>query len=63
MMICSIQLSYSVNTVGTIINKITKYSEMKLKKLRILNTYMNKKQISYQLQFQIREYLNYYWES
>ncbi|CAD8055062.1 unnamed protein product [Paramecium sonneborni] len=61
-MIFSIQLPYSVNTVGTIIDEISKYSEQKLQKLRIINTYMTKKKISFQLQFQIREYLNYYWE-
>jgi hypothetical protein len=49
MMICSIQLSYSVNTVGAIIDKITKYSEEKLVRLRVLNTYMYKKKISYNL--------------
>ncbi|CAD8057941.1 unnamed protein product [Paramecium sonneborni] len=61
-MIFSIQLPYSVNTVGAIIDEISKYSEQKLQKLRIINTYMTKKKISFQLQFQIREYLNYYWE-
>ncbi|CAK66646.1 unnamed protein product (macronuclear) [Paramecium tetraurelia] len=61
-MIFSIQLPYSVNTVGAIIDEISKYSEQKLQKLRIINTYMTKKKISFQLQSQIREYLNYYWE-
>lgn len=61
-MIFSIQLPYSVNTVGAIIDKISQYSESKMQNFRIINTYMAKKKISYQLQFQIREYLNYYWE-
>lgn len=33
MMICSIQLSYSVNTVGTIIDRISSIDGEKLKKL------------------------------
>ncbi|KAM3138474.1 hypothetical protein pb186bvf_009388 [Paramecium bursaria] len=61
-MVSSIQLPYSVNTVGTIIDRIQQYNESKQQKLRVINTYMTKKKISYQLQFQIREYLNYFWE-
>lgn len=52
MMICSIQLSYSVNTVGAIIDKISLYNEVKLKKIRIINSYMQKNKISFQLQYQ-----------
>ncbi|CAD8052125.1 unnamed protein product [Paramecium primaurelia] len=61
-MIFSIQLPYSVNTVGAIIDEISKYSEQKLQKLRIINTYMAKKKITYELQVKIRQYLAYYWE-
>ncbi|CAD8192068.1 unnamed protein product [Paramecium octaurelia] len=62
MMICSIQLSYSVSTVGAIIDKISFYSKEKRKKVQTINTYMQHKKISYELQFKIREYLNYYWQ-
>ncbi|CAD8140691.1 unnamed protein product [Paramecium octaurelia] len=62
-MIFSIQLPYSVNTVGAIIDEISKYSEQKLQKLRVINTYMAKKKITYGLQVKIRQYLAYYWES
>ncbi|CAD8105986.1 unnamed protein product [Paramecium primaurelia] len=61
MMICSIQLSYSVSTVGAIIDKISFYTKEKRKKVQTINTYMQNKKISYELQFKIREYLNYYW--
>ncbi|CAD8048639.1 unnamed protein product [Paramecium primaurelia] len=61
-MIFSIQLPYSVNTVGAIIDEISKYSEQKLQKLRVINTYMAKKKITYELQVKIRQYLAYYWE-
>lgn len=49
MMITSIQLSYSVSTVGTIIDKITVYEEANLKKLQTINTFMKTKKIGYQL--------------
>ncbi|CAD8084669.1 unnamed protein product [Paramecium sonneborni] len=63
MMICSIQLSYSVSTVGAIIDTISAYGQEKMRKMRKINTYMQNRKIEYQLQYQIREYLNYYWES
>ncbi|CAD8174959.1 unnamed protein product [Paramecium pentaurelia] len=63
MMICSIQLSYSVSTVGAIIDTISAYGQEKMRKMRKINTYMQNRKIEYELQYQIREYLNYYWES
>ncbi|CAD8071438.1 unnamed protein product [Paramecium primaurelia] len=63
MMICSIQLSYSVSTVGAIIDTISAYGQEKMRKMRKINSYMQNRKIEYQLQYQIREYLNYYWES
>lgn len=52
MMICSIQLSYSVSTVGAIIDRIFAYEDEKLKKLQAINSYMQRKKISFGLQFQ-----------
>ncbi|CAD8172860.1 unnamed protein product [Paramecium octaurelia] len=63
MMFCSIQLSYSVSTVGTILDKISAYEQEKMKKVHTINTYMQSKKIGYELQYQVREYLNYYWQS
>ncbi|CAD8162298.1 unnamed protein product [Paramecium pentaurelia] len=63
MMFCSIQLSYSVSTVGTILDQISAYEQEKMKKVHTINTYMQNKKIGYELQYQIREYLNYYWQS
>ncbi|CAD8184791.1 unnamed protein product [Paramecium pentaurelia] len=63
MMFCSIQLSYSVSTVGTILDKISAYEQEKMKKVHTINTYMQNKKIGYELQYQVREYLNYYWQS
>jgi len=45
-MISSIQLPYSINTVGTIITEISAFSEEKKRKLRIINAYMNKTSLS-----------------
>ncbi|CAD8147834.1 unnamed protein product [Paramecium pentaurelia] len=61
MMVSSIQLSYSVSTVGAVLEKITSFKEIKQKKLSIINNFMEKKQINSKLQFQVRQYLNYYW--
>lgn len=49
MMICSIQLSYSVSTVGAILDKISAYEEEKMKKVHTINTYMQNKKIGYEL--------------
>ncbi|CAD8106016.1 unnamed protein product [Paramecium primaurelia] len=62
-LVSSIQLPYSINTVGSIIEKISDYGEETKNKLRTLNSYMNKKRVPYNIQNQIRQYLNHYWES
>ncbi|CAD8202087.1 unnamed protein product [Paramecium octaurelia] len=61
MSVCSVQLSYSVSTVSSIIEQISGFKEEKKRKFNIINNYMQQKNISYELQFQIREYLNYFW--
>ncbi|CAD8096286.1 unnamed protein product [Paramecium sonneborni] len=58
----SLQLPYSINTVGMIVQQITEYGEDKKKKLRIINQFMQKKQIPFDLQSEIRQYLNYFWQ-
>ncbi|CAD8096288.1 unnamed protein product [Paramecium sonneborni] len=62
-MISSIQLPFSVNTVGNIITEMSAFSEERKRKLRIINSYMNKSSMSTGLQMQIRQYLTYYWEN
>ncbi|CAD8198895.1 unnamed protein product [Paramecium pentaurelia] len=62
-LVSSIQLPYSINTVGSIIEKISDYGEETKNKLRTINSYMNKKRVPYNIQNQIRQYLNHYWES
>ncbi|CAD8095943.1 unnamed protein product [Paramecium sonneborni] len=58
----SLQLPYSINTVGMIVQQITEYGEDKRKRLRIINSFMQKKQITFNLQNEIRQYLNYFWQ-
>lgn len=61
MLISSIQLSYSVNTIGSIIQEIKNENEKNQKKIRLINEYMVNRQITSNLQMRIREYLNYFW--
>ncbi|CAK56642.1 unnamed protein product (macronuclear) [Paramecium tetraurelia] len=56
-----VQLSFSVNTVGEILNSISLSAENTTDKIRIINKYMNRKHISFELQYQIREYIKIYW--
>ncbi|CAD8093468.1 unnamed protein product [Paramecium primaurelia] len=58
----SVQLPYSVNTVGNIIQQISAYGEERKNKLRTINSYMQRKTVPYTLQNQIRQYLDYYWQ-
>ncbi|CAD8054681.1 unnamed protein product [Paramecium primaurelia] len=60
-MVSSVQLPYSINTVGNVISEITSQSELQKKNIRIINTYLHKKRIPYAFQEQIREYLKQYW--
>lgn len=48
-LISSIQLPYSINTVGSIIEKIKDIGEDTKNKLRTINSYMNKKNVPYTL--------------
>ncbi|CAK87680.1 unnamed protein product (macronuclear) [Paramecium tetraurelia] len=56
-----VQLSFSVNTVGEILNSISLSTENTTEKIRIINKFMNRKKISFELQYQIREYIKIYW--
>ncbi|KAM3132072.1 hypothetical protein pb186bvf_015816 [Paramecium bursaria] len=61
MFLSCVQLSFTVGTVGEIINSITHQIENTTEKIRIINKYMQRYQISYDLQYQIREYIKIYW--
>ncbi|CAD8074510.1 unnamed protein product [Paramecium sonneborni] len=59
--VCTFQLSFSLNTIGEILTRMKNNNDIINKKLIFINQYMHNKKISHQLQFQVREYLNYYW--
>lgn len=52
---------YSLNTVGAIVQDFQKIENEIKRKLYIINNYLNSKQINKDLQYQIREYLEYFW--
>ncbi|CAD8086638.1 unnamed protein product [Paramecium primaurelia] len=54
--------SYSINFIGGIINDITQNQVERNQKMRVINKYMNKRNIPFALQHQIKEYLTYRWK-
>ncbi|CAD8150611.1 unnamed protein product [Paramecium pentaurelia] len=59
--LCAFQLSYSLDTIGHLLQQLKKTSEQINKKLTFINQYMHNKNISKELQVQVREYLQYFW--
>ncbi|KAL4488797.1 hypothetical protein ABPG72_016450 [Tetrahymena utriculariae] len=53
--------AYSVNAIGFILDEINREQKQLNKNMQIINQYMNKKNISRELRFQIREYLEFFW--
>ncbi|CAD8131677.1 unnamed protein product [Paramecium octaurelia] len=62
MFLSTMQLSFSVNTIGTILTQIKENNEKIRQKMTCINEYMREKQISQSLQYKVREYFNFYWE-
>lgn len=73
MLISCIQLSYSVSTIGSIIEEIRIDQEENKRKLRLITSFMEKKGTTAALQrrlayanlillFSVREYLLYFWK-
>ncbi|KAL4489395.1 hypothetical protein ABPG72_002691 [Tetrahymena utriculariae] len=52
---------YSLNKIGTIFSEMEEQEKKIIKNLFIVNQYMARKDIQKDLQFQVREYLTYYW--
>lgn len=50
MFLSTMQLSYSVNTIGSILTQMKESNESVRKKLVLINEYMQEKQIGHQLQ-------------
>lgn len=54
-------ITTSVNAVGFILDEINRDLKLLNKNMQIINSYMNKKNVSKELRFQIREYLEFFW--
>ncbi|KAL4500332.1 hypothetical protein ABPG72_003283 [Tetrahymena utriculariae] len=53
--------AYSINQIGVIFEQFGKEQKEKEGNMYIINRYMNQNQISSHFQYQIRQYLEYYW--
>ncbi|CAD8140398.1 unnamed protein product [Paramecium pentaurelia] len=62
MFFCTLQLSYSVNTIGSILIQLKENNEEIKQKMTAVTEHMRNRQMSRGLQFKVREYLNYYWQ-
>ncbi|EAR85802.2 cation channel family protein (macronuclear) [Tetrahymena thermophila SB210] len=62
MMIACGQFAYSVNSIGNIFEQFFRLDNEIKANMKIINNYMTNKTISKDLQYQVREYLEYYWK-
>ncbi|CAK56469.1 unnamed protein product (macronuclear) [Paramecium tetraurelia] len=62
MFFCTLQLSYSVNTIGSILIQLKENNEEIKQKMTAVTEHMTNRQMSRGLQFKVREYLTYYWQ-
>ncbi|KAL4485672.1 hypothetical protein ABPG72_010934 [Tetrahymena utriculariae] len=53
--------AYSITEVGSIFKEIQFYKKQIKQNIFIINNYMKKKNISHELQYQVRDYLEYFW--
>ncbi|EAR97003.2 cyclic nucleotide-binding domain protein (macronuclear) [Tetrahymena thermophila SB210] len=53
--------AYAMNTIGNILDNFNFEENELSKKMHVINLYMSKKNINKQMQYAIREYLDYYW--
>ncbi|EDK31208.2 cyclic nucleotide-binding domain protein, putative (macronuclear) [Tetrahymena thermophila SB210] len=53
--------AYSISEVGSIFEQMNKANKKQKVNMFIINSYMKKKRITIDLQYQIRHYLEYYW--
>ncbi|CAK85696.1 unnamed protein product (macronuclear) [Paramecium tetraurelia] len=62
MFLSTLQLSYSVNTIGAILTLLKEKNEIFRQKMTCMNEFLKDKNISQQLQYKIREFCTFYWE-
>ncbi|KAL4510497.1 hypothetical protein ABPG72_004651 [Tetrahymena utriculariae] len=53
--------AYSISEVGSIFEQMNKATKKQKVNMFVINSYMKKKRITIDLQYQIRHYLEYYW--
>lgn len=61
MLIGSIVFAYSVNSIGIFVSNIYKSRQEYNRSVTILNSYMSRNKVSFNLQTRIRSYLKYIW--
>ena len=61
MMFACMIFAYSMNTIGVILTNFFEMSKKISDNMFVINSFMSKKRIDQSLQFQVREYLYYYW--
>ena len=54
--------AYTLNVVGNILQQINNKKSQFIKNIMVINEYLNKKNINYDLRMRIRKYLEYVWE-
>ncbi|EAS05020.2 cation channel family protein (macronuclear) [Tetrahymena thermophila SB210] len=54
--------AYSINTIGQLLREFSKKDQETQNKIYLINKYMIKKNVNKALKYQIREYLEYYWQ-
>ncbi|KAL4460564.1 hypothetical protein ABPG73_010485 [Tetrahymena malaccensis] len=54
--------AYSINTIGQLLREFSKKEQEMQNKIYLINKYMVKKNVNKNLKYQIREYLEYYWQ-
>lgn len=50
-----------MNEIGLVLEKLYRSKEEKFKDMCAINNWMHKKNVDSYLQFQVREYLQYFW--
>ncbi|KAL4495023.1 hypothetical protein ABPG72_015723 [Tetrahymena utriculariae] len=61
MMICCGVFAYSINQVGNIFKQFFLLENDIKQNMKVISNYMKNKKVNQELQYQVKQYLNYYW--
>ncbi|EAS01104.2 cyclic nucleotide-binding domain protein (macronuclear) [Tetrahymena thermophila SB210] len=61
MMICCGVFAYSINQVGNIFKQFFHLENDIKQNMKVISNYMKNKKVNQELQYQVKQYLNYYW--